>query len=351
VQAGAADTVIILENDLYRRLRRDLVDDFLSLCPHVIALDCLENATTAKAELVLPAATFAEGDGTLVSSEGRAQRFFQVFDRGSDADIQESWRWLRDAGAGRPEAAEWQNLDDVMAALASSLPALARITQAAPHSDFRIGGEKIPREPHRYSGRTAMYADISVHEPKPPDDPDSPLSFSMEGYPGEPPGAVIPFFWAPRWNSIQAVNKFQREIAGELRGGDPGVRLIEPATEAVASHVSAIPPAFKPRIEEWLIVPLFHLFGSEELSMAAPAIEELAAKPYMMLRPDDAHRIGVEAGEDVELSLSGWTLRLTVKLESGLPRGIAGLPIGLPGIGSVTLPAWGRILRLPAHTI
>ena len=47
-----------------------------------------------------------------------------------------------------------------------------------------MAGAKIPREPHRYSGRTAMLANISVHEPKPPDDPDSPLSFSMEGTPG-----------------------------------------------------------------------------------------------------------------------------------------------------------------------
>jgi NADH-quinone oxidoreductase subunit G len=32
------------------------------------------------ANLVLPAASFAESDGTLVNQEGRAQRFFQVFD-------------------------------------------------------------------------------------------------------------------------------------------------------------------------------------------------------------------------------------------------------------------------------
>ena len=28
---------------------------------------------------MLPAGTFAESDGTFISSEGRAQRFFQVF--------------------------------------------------------------------------------------------------------------------------------------------------------------------------------------------------------------------------------------------------------------------------------
>ena len=59
-----------------------------------------------------------------------------------------------------------------------------------------------------------MLANISVHEPEPPEDPDAPFSFSMEGYLGHPPPALIPRFWAPGWNSVQAVNKFQDEVGG-----------------------------------------------------------------------------------------------------------------------------------------
>ena len=44
-----------------------------------MVLDHLANQTTDKADLLLPAATFAESDGTLISNEGRAQRFFPVF--------------------------------------------------------------------------------------------------------------------------------------------------------------------------------------------------------------------------------------------------------------------------------
>ncbi len=92
-----------------------------------------------------------------------------------------------------------------------------------------MDGQKIPREPHRYSGRTAMHANVSIHEPEQPHDPDTALAFSMEGYPGHPPPPLIPRFWAPGWNSIQALNKFQDEVGGPLSGGDPGERLIEPA--------------------------------------------------------------------------------------------------------------------------
>ena len=321
-----ADTVIILENDLYQRLPAPVVDKFLARFQHVVALDHLETATTAKAELVLPAATFAEGDGTLVSSEGRAQRFFEVFL--PPEPIQESWRWL----------GSWETLDDVVAALAAELPQLAAVTRAAPSADFRMAGAKVPREPHRYSGRTSMLANISVHEPKPPDDPDSPLSFSMEGNPDQPPSALLPFFWTPGWNSIQAVNKFQAEIGGPLRQGDPGVRVIE-RDGAEFSFFEQLPPAFETREDEWLVVPLYHIFGSEELSRSAPAIAELSPEPYVALNPEDASSFGKE----VEL----FGQRLPVKIAADLPKGLAGVPAGVPPFAGLDLPVWSRISALP----
>ena len=180
------------------------MDAFLWGAKHLVVLDHLENATSMKAELVLPAGAFAEADGTLINNEARAQRFFQVFV--PQEDMQESWRWLRDGlqATGRREFAAWGKLDDVIATLGADLPALARVADAAPPASFRMAGGKVPREPHRYSGRTAMLANIHVSEPKPPDDPDSPLAFSMEGNPDQPPSALIPFAWSPGWNSYQA---------------------------------------------------------------------------------------------------------------------------------------------------
>ena len=302
------------------------MDKFLARFQHVVVLDHLETATTAKAELVLPAATFAEGDGTLVSSEGRTQRFFRVFV--PPLPIQESWRWL----------GSWETLDEVVTALASSLPQLAAVARAAPSASFRMAGAKVPREPHRYSGRTSMLANISVHEPKPPDDPDSPLSFSMEGNPDQPPSALLPFFWSPGWNSIQAVNKFQAEIGGPLRQGDPGARIIE-RDGTDFRFFEQLPPAFEIRTDEWLVVPLYHIFGSEELSHAAPAIAELSPEPYVALNPEDASGFGKE----VEL----FGRRLPVKIATDLPKGLAGVPAGVPPFAGLDLPVWSRISRAP----
>ncbi len=75
MESGDVDTIVILENDLYRRAGAAEIDTLLDAVPHVIAIDHLMNRTTERAELVLPAATFAETDGTLVNNEGRAQRY------------------------------------------------------------------------------------------------------------------------------------------------------------------------------------------------------------------------------------------------------------------------------------
>jgi len=323
--ASNASTVIVLENDLYMRRPAPEVDAFLQAREHLVVLDHLENRTTARAELLLPAATFAEGDGTLVSSECRAQRFFRVFP--PDETVRESWQWLGD----------WQSLDAVIADLAVAMPELAGIVQAAPPAGFRMAGARIPREPYRYSGRTAMLANITVDEPKPPEDPDSPLSFSMEGNPEQPPSALIPFFWSPGWNSIQATNKYQSEIAGPLRGGNPGVRLIEVRQDG-SEFFASMPAAFEPRNGEWLLIPLFHIFGSEELTRFAPAVAQLFPEPYVALNREDAQEFGTEA------ELFG--RHFPVKAVAGLPKGIAGLPVGLPGLEGIELPAWSRISRL-----
>jgi NADH-quinone oxidoreductase subunit G len=274
-QNEGAETVIILENDLFRRADELTVNDFLSRAKHVIVLDHLINPTSSKGEITLPAGTFAESNGTLVNNEGRAQRFFQVFT--PNHDIQESWKWIRDilTQSGRAKAIEWKDLDTITAALAAALPVFKPIQDIAPNADFRISGQKVPRQPHRYSGRTAMLANISVHEPKPAEDSDTPLSFSMEGYHGQPPEPLIPRYWSPGWNSVQALNKFQQEVGGPLKGGDPGKRLIEPMQKEKPDYFTDI-PAEQASGRDQPPVPGYHIFGSEELSAQSPAIVECA---------------------------------------------------------------------------
>lgn len=343
LESGDADTLVILENDLERRADAELVDRLLDSARHVIVLDYLENSTTEKADVVLPAATFAEGDGTFVNNEGRAQRFLQVFVPAGD--VQENWRWLRDMInlTGRDEAREWVNLDDILAAMAEAMPVFQAVPEITPSAEFRIAGERIPRAPSRISGRTAVVANINVHEPKPPEDLDTPMSFTQEGFKGIPPAPLMSRYWAPGWNSVQALNKFQSEVAGPLIGGDPGVRVIEAAEDGGMDFYQQVPRAFKPRPDEWLLLPLFHIYGSEQLSMHTPGVAELAPEPYLALNSADAEKLGVSDGGGVAITLDGIAQTLSLQVNDSLPSGAAGLPAGLPGMPAIELPQWGRL--------
>jgi NADH-quinone oxidoreductase subunit G len=325
-----ADVLLVLESDLHASWGAARADALLDRCDAVVVLDSVETPTSRRAAAVLPAASVAEADGTFVNAEGRAQGFYQVMS--PDPAIQESWRWVRDIAraAGRDELAVWESLDDVRAAVAK-VPVLGNVVDTAPSAAFRQTGLRIPRQPHRYSGRTAMLANITVQEPKPPQDADSPLTFSMEGSLRRAPNAVAPFSWAPAWNSQQAAFKFQQEIGGELRDGDPGVRLLGSQGGPAKAVLNGVPPADDGR-NGLTLTPLYHIFGSEELSRRAPGIAALSPDPYFALHPDDAAAAGVSAGGLVTAA----GVKLPLRIDSSLARGLLGYAAGYAETAALT---------------
>jgi NADH-quinone oxidoreductase subunit G len=343
MEEGDTDTVVILENELYRRHTEEQIDRFIGKARHLVVLDSIMGSTARRADMLLASATFAETDGTLVNNEGRAQRHFKAFE--SSPEVSESWRWVLRmmSAAGLPEGQEWKRFEDITKSMGASVPSFGKIPAGQPSADFRIAGLKIPRQPHRCTGRTSIHADVSVHEPRVLEDDDAPLSFSMEGYPGIPPSSLVSRYWAGGWNSVQALNKFQREVAGPLIGGNPGVRLIESAIKDKYRYYSEIPEAFRPEPGRWLIVPCYHIFGSDEMSVLAPGIMELCPHPYLGLSEEDMKTLELEPGQEVELHAGHSALLLSARQIAGLRPGVAAIPAGLPGLEGVFPPFFSPI--------
>ncbi len=344
--AGAlpACALIVLENDLSRRIGEAATDRLFAQAALTVLIDHTHHASVERVDYVLPAATFAEESGSWVNHEGRAQRFFQVFS--PPDDIQAGWRWLRDLGRGlgRELFARWKTLDDVVHTLEETLPAFHGLAQGQPAAAYRRHGLKLARQPHRASGRTAVHAQRDIHEHQPPVDLDSPLAFSMEGHQGSPPGAAIPVFWAPGWNSVQALSHFQREVGGRSCGESPGALLFAPA-EPPAERLPEVPPPFVPREGALYLVPAWHIFGSEEQSAGSPAVRERTPAPYVALRAEDAARAGLVAGEAAALAVGAVRLRLPWIAHPDLPQGVGSLPVGLPDLPWLMLPAWGAVSK------
>ncbi len=324
---------IVLENDLYRRADAELVDHALAGSGEVIALEVLETGVAEQANIVFPAATYAEQTGMFVNYETRAQRFYQVFQpRG---DVKPSWQWLSDLAsrAGKTDAS-WATVDEVtQSALAALSDIEVALDDIAPTRDFRVASEhRIPRQPHRYSGRTAMNAHVSVHEPKTPIDDDTPLSYSMEGQnPGDQGGAAIPFTWSPGWNSNQSIFKFQDEVNGDLKGHSGGKRLFtvptEPDSEVDRQFDFSVAPASTQRNGGFLPFAVYDVFGSDELSARSWPIGQRAKGPYVLLNPADAATLHATPGMGVcSDSLVG---SFEVTIDESVQVGSVGVVVGL----------------------
>ncbi|NKB31870.1 MAG: NADH-quinone oxidoreductase subunit NuoG [Pseudomonadales bacterium] len=290
LQSGSASKVIVLENDLYRRAAHKSVDAALDKAKAALVIDQMPTATTAKASTILPGTSFSEHEATYVNYEGRAQLSFQV--HRNHAAALPAWRWLSEQQRGdidslinrcAEEAANFDKLDDL-------LPGL---------NEF-VAGMKIPRQSHRYSGRTAMKANLNVHEPKQPVDDQSILAFSMEGVPATKDASVLGAAWAPAWNSNQSISKFQEEINGELKQGHTGELLIE--RNDSGSYLEVAAGSDDGQLQ---VAIAYQIFGSDELSAKSSTIQHRMTDAYVAIAPADAKSLGVDHGETVSLDGNG----------------------------------------------
>jgi NADH-quinone oxidoreductase subunit G len=325
-KADSVDAVLILENDLDRHLDRQQIDQLFAGKARIISMDLLENNTLARSDLLLPVASYAESQGTLVNAEGRAQRYYPVFEPA--AERLSSWQWLlrlaevMDCG----KLAGLANFDQVVATCAQSQPIFADLINVAPEQSFTDRGLKVPRQTHRCSGRTAVNANISVHEPVQPTDSETPLAYSMEGLNRDQPASLMPYLWSPGWNSTQSLQKFQAEVDGPLKGGNAGQRLFDSSRESVDLQVKVTHPRGKK--DKWRLMPVHRVHGSEELSAHTEEIAELAGEAFVSIDAQLAQQLGVAEGEGVVLSSADQEICLQVKLVSRVAKNCIGFAVG-----------------------
>lgn len=332
LQDGSASQLIVLENDLYRRAARTEVDAALEKADKLLVLDQLGTATSARADYVLPVTAFSEQESTYINYEGRAQLSFQVHRCHSGAVP--AWRWL-----GGEEAGDIESLINRCTSEAKGFDKLAKIL---PDQNSFIAGMKVPRQTHRYSGRTAMKANINVHEPKQAQDPESVMSFSMEGISAQKDASIFASAWAPRWNSNQSISKFQDEVNGELKQGHPGAVLIARDKES-AAYFDQIPSSVSPAANELQVSIAYQIFGSDELSARSNSIQQRMTDSFVGLSPEDAQARDLNQGDSVRLGAGN--ANAVVCIRTGLKTGSAVIYCGDEQLNPAELPACIEITK------
>jgi NADH-quinone oxidoreductase subunit G len=224
ISKSDVDNVVILENNLYKRTNSENIKAAFIKVKNIMVLDHSKSEISNDADLLLASGTFAESEGTLINSEGRMQRYFSALP--AKDEIHQSWKWLSEIYSLRNGSIK-QNFDSIVNEISTEFPLLTAIEQVAPAADYRENGMKVPRETPRFSGRGAILARINVSEPMPPQDENSALAYSMEGSKAIPPAELTSFYWAPGWNSVQASNKYLKELNNALNAKGTGIRIFK----------------------------------------------------------------------------------------------------------------------------
>jgi NADH-quinone oxidoreductase subunit G len=98
-----------------------------------------------------------------------------------------------------------------------------------------------------------------------------------------------------------------------------------------------------------LFLPVYRIFGSEELSSKGKAISELIPKPFLLINSEQAEKSGFKENEKYELNLDGKSFQLILKLDNKMPLGIAGISVDLPGMPFLELPIKSELVLANIH--
>lgn len=177
-----------------------------------------------------------------------------------------------------------------------------------------------------------MRADVDVHEPKQEQDEDGIMSYSMEGVPATRDSTVFNTAWSGGWNSNQSVFKFQSHTGGPLKQAGHGICLIE--NSASEKNYNEFENAESAK-GDYQVFPLYHLFGSEELTGKTPAIQEKATSGYIALNEADVAKLGLQASDGVAVENNG---SVPYIVRSSIQPGTVGVSVGLEGLNFRNLP-------------
>ena len=150
----------------------------------------------------------------------------------------------------------------------------------------------------------------------------------MEGSPSSSSSALSNRYWSPGWNSVQALNQYQQEIGGPLRGGDPGILLLDQQDDN-SRWFTEIPPAFTPDNDKLLVFLQHHIFGSEELSNQSSSVAERIPVPSIGLNPQEAAKRMLKEGSTVTITANDNEHKLPLTIIPELPIGTAALPTNI----------------------
>jgi NADH-quinone oxidoreductase subunit G len=283
----------------------------------VIAVDTFLNDSVREADIVLPAAGYAERPGTTTNLEGRVTRLGQK---------------IVPPGVAWPE---WVMANEIAARLGADLgfESLEGIWQeiehvAASHRGLTMGLLRDRR--YRDGIQAPVPAGGAPETPLAPVDPSSDPGIDAVETHGE-----------TAFRKEGTEDEVHAEQGGDAEGesGEAAPEAPVPQPPPLLAFDAPAPAPSAPALDAYSLrlVSGRVLYDCGTLVQHSPALAGLAPAARLHVNPYDLDRIGVRTGGRVRLSSARVNTVIEVEADDGVPRGSASLPFNLPGVAASEL--------------
>jgi NADH-quinone oxidoreductase subunit G len=258
-------------------------DDALTHAGFVVSLSMFEDASTKHADVVFPAESYAEKEGTVTHPDGRIQRLRPSIPH--PGAVRPNWQVLVELSARLGDETDIDSAEEALKTIASEVPFYAGLTPE------EIGGRGVRWQEREAAASFAKVAGVG------------PEDAGAKG-----PGA-------------------EPEDAGATAG-----------TQATAETVSSSGAAPGPSNGQ-LKVGTYRDLWAAEVTDRSPALRFLAPRQTVELAPSDAERLGVSQGDEVDVKSNGTSLRARVMIRERMRPGAAFLIEGTSAANANALAA------------
>jgi NADH-quinone oxidoreductase subunit G len=309
VAAGELDALVVVGTDLLSDFPdADLAARALDAGAFVVVVELLPTDTVARADVVLPAAAYAEREGTFTNLERRLQKLEALLTPpGTARDV---WAICAGVAGAMGDDWGWTSFEDVWDSIRAHVPTHAEIDPAC------ITQESPPTALNYESGYELHTAPQAVAGPG-------------GAYPkGHRAGS--PFQTGQNW-----------PLSWELRAFEaaqrPGLIPAAPGNAAQPHWGGGARPA--PAAGERFVLYTGRLiYDAGGMVSHSKALEALARRPFVEISAADAERLGLQAGDEAIVSVDDSQARLEVVV-ADIARSAVFVPYDQPGLRANRLTA------------
>ena len=331
---GKIDTLVLVGSDpLADFPDRDLAERGLAGARTVISVDQFLTESVKQADVVLPAAGFAEVDGTTTNLEGRVSTVSRKVTPPGTA--QADWMIAVDLAARLGTDLGLESPTQIAAEIAAVAPAFAGLTHDVLASPGGRDGVVVALPARRGNGAEPGVPTAVTGVGEPGGTAPGNLSTGDTGEDAASGAAANPAVTAGPDGAEAAAGAEGRAAseadseADEADGqADPGPATPEPGVPLPVWTI--IDP---PSVDAYSLrlVVTRKLYDRGTLVRSSPALADLAEPATLRLNPHDFDQLGVATGDDVRVTSNRGNVTVPSVPDPAVPRGIAHICFNLAG--------------------